>query len=221
MFLARISFFVSLFCMFSFYGLSQSNKDSLGNNTLMATKDSLQNMVVNESSASSNKKKHSARIATKRSAILPGWGQAYNREYWKIPIIYGALSIPTITFFYNNSYYKKTKFAYEARYKQYVNKSDTADIANIDSKLLKLDLYSLQTYRNAFRRDRDYSVFWFLILWGVNVVDATVFGHLKDFDVSSDLSMHVEPSYNIFNNTPSINLAFNFKSPKRNIIHNW
>lgn len=221
MFLARISFLVTFFCLVSFYGFSQSNKDSLNNKTLVTTKDSLQNMVVKDTTNNSNKKKHSARIATKRSAILPGWGQAYNREYWKIPIIYGALSIPTITFFYNNSYYKKTKFAYEARYKQYVNKSDTADIANIDSKLLKLDLYSLQTYRNAFRRDRDYSVFWFLILWGVNVIDATVFGHLKDFDVSSDLSMHVEPSYNIFNSTPSINVAFNFKTPKHSINHHW
>src|SRR6478609_7571044 len=60
--------------------------------------------------------KHDPRIATRRSAILPGWGQAYNKEYWKIPLVYTALAIPVATYFYNDSYYKKTKFGYEAMY---------------------------------------------------------------------------------------------------------
>ncbi len=43
--------------------------------------------------------KHIPRIATKRSALIPGWGQAYNKEYWKIPIVYGVIAIPTVLFF--------------------------------------------------------------------------------------------------------------------------
>src|SRR3982751_3065886 len=55
---------------------------------------------------------HDPRKATFRSAVIPGWGQAYNREYWKIPIVYGALAIPVSLYIYNNSYYQMTKFAY-------------------------------------------------------------------------------------------------------------
>lgn len=80
-------------------------------------------------------RQHIPRIATKRSALIPGWGQAYNREYWKIPIVYAALAIPTYTYFYNDRYYKKMKFAYEARYKQSVNSADTNDIKSIDPLL--------------------------------------------------------------------------------------
>jgi hypothetical protein len=204
----RFILFLLLIISFNDNLLSQNNRSKANDSVLRVTKDSLTGNIL------PNKKKHIARIATERSAIIPGWGQAYNREYWKIPIVYLALGIPAYTFFYNNTYYKKTKFAYEAQYKKSINSSDTADIANIDSKLKNLDLYSLQSYRNAFRRDRDFSIMWFVILWGVNVVDATVFGHLKDFDVSSDLSMHIEPTFNSASRTPGVSMAFNFKTPK-------
>src|SRR5215510_5721967 len=48
------------------------------------------------------KNKHIPAKATRRSAIIPGWGQAYNKEYWKIPIVYGALAVPASLFVYNN-----------------------------------------------------------------------------------------------------------------------
>src|SRR5487761_2677032 len=51
------------------------------------------------------KPKHDPHISTLRSAILPGWGQAYNHEYWKIPIVYAALGIPVGTFIYNKNWY--------------------------------------------------------------------------------------------------------------------
>src|ERR1700712_5138986 len=51
-------------------------------------------------------KKHNPKAATLRSAILPGWGQAYNRKYWKIPIVYGALGTTAGIFFYNLKTYK-------------------------------------------------------------------------------------------------------------------
>ena len=60
-------------------------------------------------------RKHIPSKATKRSALIPGWGQAYNKQYWKIPLVYGVLSVPVVTYVYNNDLYAKTKFAYEAR----------------------------------------------------------------------------------------------------------
>lgn len=134
---------------------------------------------------------HSPRKATFRSAVLPGWGQAYNKQYWKIPLVYTALGIPTGLFFYNNKWYKKTREAYDIRFN-----GDSSRFGEIDRKLEPISTESLRYYRNEFRRNRDYSVLFFLLAWGFNVADATVFGHLKNFDVSEDLSLRINPTIN-------------------------
>ena len=150
-------------------------------------------------------KKHDPHKATIRSAIIPGWGQAYNRQYWKIPIVYGALAVPGSLFIYNNKWYQRTKNAYNIL----VSGGDTSQIY---PDLKGVSPESLQYYRNSFRKNRDYSVLFFLLMWGLNVVDATVFGQLKDFDVSNDLSMHIQPDFNISTRTPSLSVALNFKT---------
>ncbi len=150
--------------------------------------------------------RHSPRKATLRSALIPGWGQAYNKEYWKIPLVYAAVGIPAGFVIYNNTWYKRTKKAYEIR----VNK-DTASFPSIDPKLKDLSAESLQFYRNTFRRDRDYSILYTLLAWGLNVADATVFAHLKDFDVSDDLSFKIKPGYSPLANTKGISLVLAFK----------
>ena len=135
--------------------------------------------------------KHSPKKATNRSAILPGLGQAYNKQYWKIPLVYGVLSVPVATYIYNNDLYAKTKFAYEARIKE--ANGDNSNVIKIDPTLKNLSAGSLQSYRNVFRKNRDYSIMWFIIAWGINVVDASVSGHLKEFDVSNNLSVKMAP----------------------------
>ncbi|MES2373672.1 MAG: DUF5683 domain-containing protein [Bacteroidota bacterium] len=157
--------------------------------------------------------KHIPRIATRRSALIPGWGQAYNKEYWKIPIVYGILAIPVATYIFNNNYYKKTKFAYEARFQQ--QNGDTSLVPFIDPELTTLSISSLQNYRNSFRRDRDYSVLWILLAWGLQVADATVFAHLKQFDVSNDLSMEITPTFNPQTRSPGLGLTLNLKNPTK------
>ncbi len=156
---------------------------------------------------------HIPQKATRRSALIPGWGQAYNREYWKIPLAYGVIAIPTVAYLYNNSYYKKTKFAFEARFK--AQRGDSSDIAAIDPELTSLSISSLQNYRNTFRRNRDYSILWFVLAWGLQVVDATVFGHLKHFNVSNDLSLQIHPQINAFTKSPVLTMSFSLKDPAR------
>ena len=157
-------------------------------------------------------------VATRRSAILPGWGQATNKEYWKIPIVYGVLAIPGALYFYNDSWYNKTKYAYEAKFKAQAPTLDSSGLAGIDPQLKNLGVASLQSYRNTFRRDRDYSILYFILAWGLQVADATVFAHLKQFDVSDDLSLQVKPQFNPNTRTPGLGLVFNFKEPAKKIF---
>ncbi len=188
-------------------GINNSSMDTIVKNEglILAANKQLKDTVIKPS--------HSPRKATMRSAIIPGWGQAYNKQYWKIPLVYAVIGIPAGTYFYNNSWYKKSKFAYETRIAL-----DTASFPKIDPKLEVLSNESLRFYRNEFRRNRDYSILYTLVAWGLNVVDATVSGHLKEFDVSDDLSMRVNPIFSPGSNTKGVSLVFAFKSPAHRLL---
>ena len=155
-------------------------------------------------------RKHIPSKATKRSALIPGWGQAYNKQYWKIPLVYGVIAIPTAAYIYNNDMYQKTKFAYEAKFKEAAG--DPSDIAKIDPLLKNLSASSLQSYRNIFRKDRDYSIMWFILTWGINVIDATVSGHLKEFEINNDLSFKIQPTFQPQIKQAGLALQFHFKN---------
>jgi hypothetical protein len=168
------------------------------------------NTIATDSTQLTTLKYHIPKIATQRSAILPGWGQAYNKQYWKIPLVYGVLAIPAATYQYNADLYSKAKFAYEARFKE--ANGDKSDVSKIDPTLKNLGLASLQSYRNIFRKDRDYSIMWFILGWGLNVLDATVSGHLKEFDINNDLSLKIQPSYQPQFRQAGLSLQLHFKN---------
>jgi hypothetical protein len=148
-------------------------------------------------------KKFSPRQATIRSAILPGLGQAYNHKYWKIPLIYAALGITGGIFVYNLKTYNQFKKAY----RQSVMDSGLVNDPNIEPDLRIYSQASLLANRNLFRQNIDYSVLFFIIFWGLNVVDATVDAHLKTFDVSDDISLQLKPGYSDMANTNGISLV--------------
>jgi Family of unknown function (DUF5683) len=152
------------------------------------------------------------KVAALRSAILPGLGQIYNKKYWKLPIVYAALGISGGVFIYNLKNYKDTRFAYQAIYKASqpgATAADSVDYFKIKPPLQRYSLSTLQYYRNSFRRDIDYSALIFIILWGLNVVDATVDAHLKAFDVSPDLSLRFKPGRSRMAGTTGLSLVFN------------
>jgi hypothetical protein len=158
-------------------------------------------------------KKHSPRIAMFRSAVLPGWGQAYNKKYWKIPIVYGALGTTAGIFIYNLSEYKKLRRAYILR-------TDTirSNDSEIDPRFTGLSNESIRGYRNTFRQNMDYSILFFILFWGLNVVDATVDAHLKDFDVSDDLSIKIKPGRSDISNTTGVSVVLKLKEKKRSTV---
>ncbi len=134
------------------------------------------------------------RVAATRSALLPGLGQAYNKSYWKIPIVYAGLGITGGILISNINLYKDINYALDV-----LNNKDTANFNNVDEALRPLLLSpfgknTLVNYRAETRRNIDYSVLAVLVIWGLNVVDATVDAHLKSFDVSSELSLQIKPN---------------------------
>ena len=168
------------------------------------------------------KAQHSPRKAAIRSAIIPGWGQVYNKKYWKVPIVYAALGITGYIFLDNIKTYKDLKFTYAAKYKAslpaYDSTSpypgpyrDSTDYFKIEPRYKPISLESLRANRDQFRRYIDYSAVFFIVFWGLNVVDAVVDAHLKAFDISPDLSLKIKPSYNPLANSGGVSFVFNFK----------
>ena len=155
----------------------------------------------------------SPRTAALRSAILPGLGQIYNKKYWKLPIVYGALGATGAVFLFNIKEFNDVSYAYQVL----VNK-DSANWGKVRADLQpfvqKNQAAGLKNYRNEKRRDIDYSVLVFALFWALNVVDATVDAHLKGFDVSGDLSIKVKPGYNPLTRTAAIGLAFDIHKGK-------
>jgi hypothetical protein len=152
------------------------------------------------------KEVHSPGKAVLYSAILPGLGQAYNRKYWKIPIIYAGVGV--ITYFiifnqqqyslYNNALIERTNNVIDPKFSVYSN----------------TDLSSLVDY---YHRDRDLSIICAAGLYVLNLIDAEVDAQLFSFNISDDLSMHLTPRfdmYTAFNNayiTPGLSLCLKLK----------
>ena len=202
-------FLCFLLCPAFFYANAQMQlkKDSAVNKTFDST--SKKNILALDTTA----KKFNPKVATFRSAVLPGWGQVYNKKYWKLPIIYGALGTTAAVFFYNLKTYKKLRQAV-------IYRSDTiaANDTLIDPRFRLLNTEAIRSYRNSFRQNVDYSVLVFLIFWGLNVVDATVDAHLKAFDVSDNISMRIQPRYDPMIKAGSIGLAFSFKDKHSKVL---
>lgn len=161
-------------------------------------------------------KVHSPKRATIYSAILPGLGQAYNKKYWKIPIIYAGFG--TIGYFigWNNGYYKTYKLAYsdltddddatdsylDLEATQYYDLDNSTDYNNFKSGLSKQQDY--------YRRNRDLLIISIVGFYGLNLIDASVDAHLFDFDISEDLSMNWQPSVHTFEKQLVYGVSCNF-----------
>lgn len=146
---------------------------------------------------------HSPRKAAFYSAVLPGLGQAYNREYWKIPLVYAALGITTYTFIFNFNEYTTFRNVYRVRIASGGLVPDDYPYYSDDA---------IKSIRDTYRQYVDYSVLVFVLAYSLNIVDATVFAHLRNFDMSDDLSMKVRPA--IINNQ-GIGLSLQINLGKR------
>ncbi len=151
-------------------------------------------------------KKYNPNVAVIRSALIPGWGQATNKKYWKIPLVYGALGTTAYIFFNNVKQYREAKQAYD-----YATDNNPANDNLIVEPYfsVKDQPERIRIFRNQVRQNVDYSVLFFIVFWGLNVADAAVDAHLKTFDVSDDLSLQIKPGFSPLANTNGISLVLN------------
>jgi hypothetical protein len=140
--------------------------------------------IINKDSLT---KKHSPRLAATFSAILPGLGQAYNKKYWKIPIIYIGIGSFAYLSLKNNEYYNNFKKAYKELYE--TNPNGYYYLYNTT-----YTLSGLEAGKNYYRRYRDLYSILTVGVYVLNIIDATVDAYLFDFDVSDNLSLNISPT---------------------------
>lgn len=142
--------------------------------------------------------KPNPRKAVIYSAIFPGLGQVYNRQYWKLPILYGGFTAFTYAITWNNRYYQTYFDWHTSLIDGDPNTNDwhsglpygrTPD--NVDQKWLE-GVY--KDRKDYYRYYRDFSIIGVVALYLLGIVDAYVDAQLFDFDISPDLSMRMQPA---------------------------
>ncbi|WP_300725152.1 DUF5683 domain-containing protein [uncultured Bacteroides sp.] len=135
--------------------------------------------------------------------VLPGAGQIYNRKYWKLPIIYGGFVGCAYALTWNGKMYKDYSQAYQDIMSDNPNNDSYMDfmgpgMTQEDVKA-RLSYYQelFRKRKDLYRRQRDLSIFAFIGVYLLSVIDAYVDAELSNFDISTDLSMTLEPA--IFN----------------------
>lgn len=122
--------------------------------------------------------------ATIYSILLPGLGQIYNGELFKVPIYWGGMMASIHFLMTNNTNYK--------RFKRLHNQATDPDPEISGS--VPITAETAQWYRDVYRRYRDYSIVATVLVYLLQVIDANVFAYMHDFEVTDDISMSVEPA---------------------------
>ena len=134
------------------------------------------------------------------SAILPGLGQAYNKKYWKIPLVYAGIGAGVYYFSLNNVKYKKYRTAYKRRLAGYT-----------DDEFQYLDNARLISGQRFYQRNRDMSVLVIVGFYIINIVDANVDAHLMQFNVNDQLSIRPDLYQNEINYKHNLGLSLNYQ----------
>ena len=134
------------------------------------------------------------------SAVVPGLGQAYNKKYWKIPIIYAGMAAGV--YFYNqqDDEYDRFRDAYKRRLAGY----DDDEFQGIsDDRLINA--------QKSAQKNKSISIIVTVAFYLLNVVDANVDAHLRQYEVSEDLSLQPNFDYNQFNAQPQYGMSLTYR----------
>lgn len=163
---------------------SQSKKDSIS-----VAKDTLPSLDIDPLTPAK---------AAFYSAILPGLGQAYNKKYWKIPLVYGAIGTSLYFYIDNNKKYHDVRDAYKRRLEGY----DDDEYPYDDSRLISAQKF--------YQRNRDLSALFVVGFYVLNIIDANVDAALIQFNVNDRLSLRPDVYTNDVTFRPNVGLTFNY-----------
>lgn len=157
--------------------------------------------------------------ATWLALLIPGGGQIYNRKYWKLPIVYGGVVGCAYALSWNGQMYSDYSQAYLDLMDDDPNTDSYKDFVppnvDVDSNRSQYETI-FRRRKDLYRRYRDLSIFAFIAVYALSVIDAYVDAELSNFDISKDISLKVEPT--IINN--SNNYFTNSSNPKLSIDKN-
>lgn len=144
------------------------------------------------------------------SAILPGLGQIYNKKYWKAPIVYAAIGTGAYAFKFNDNLYKRYRDAFKSRRAGFMN-DEFYDINNSGIVPGSPDLSdaALQDGQERYQKDRDLALVITIGLYALNIIDANVTAHLKQFNVNEQLNITYKPILDreLISGTPYFGMA--------------
>jgi hypothetical protein len=135
------------------------------------------------------------------SAAFPGFGQIYNRKYWKLIVIYGGGALLGLEM--NRQHQRFLQFRDE-----FVRKSQDPNYEAV----FNLTAENLKTIKDQAKRDRDFMIIMSVLVYGLQMVDANVDAHLMDFDLDENLSFRLQPTMESspFSNFAALSLTFKF-----------
>ena len=188
----RKNFILAIFLLPSIYCFSQ--KDTT--NVVVKDKKINSNNIYNPLSPSK---------AAFYSAVFPGGGQTYNKKYWKVPLAWAAVGIPTYFYLDNNSEYKRYRKAYKLR------KTGLVDEFTLEDGTELISLTGLERAQKTLRGNRDLSLLVVIIGYVLQIVEASVNAHLLQFDASDNITVNPTIMSNpIKIEAPSVGFSFKY-----------
>ena len=145
------------------------------------------------------------------SAILPGLGQAYNKKYWKIPIVYGALGTGIYFYTTNNKQYNRYRDAYKRRLAGFTDDEFYNFDAEGNAISERVTTEGLERAQKFYRRNQELSLLITIGIYALNIIDANVDAHLLQYNVDENLSLAPHYKFNEFDAKSNVGLTLNFK----------
>jgi len=164
-----------------------------------------ENIVVRDSKSRQPIDPLSPAKASFYSALLPGLGQAYNKKYWKIPLVYAALGTGVYFYLDNNKEYKRYRDAFKRRLAgftddEFYGTGSTPQISND----------ALIRAQRTLSRNREISFLVTIGIYALNIIDANVDAHLLQYNVDENLAIMPHFNFNELDATTNLGLTLNF-----------